>query len=105
VLDLYSHDPAALAPLVVGVWSVYRPGRSFPADSYRLHDPGPGGRELLAGFAESVAVRSLIQDAIQTLMAGAGWSAADAYRELSARATAGGTSLTAVATSVLASEA
>jgi hypothetical protein len=105
VLDLYSHDPAALAPLVVGVWSIYRPGRMFPAEGYRLHDPDPGGRELLAGFAESVAVRSLIQGAIQLVMAGDGRTATDAYLELAARATAGGISLTAVANSVLSSKA
>jgi hypothetical protein len=101
VLNLHGRDDAAMAPLIAGVWSIYDPDRELPAGD-RLLPLDAGGRELLAGFAAAVAVRSVIQRALTVLADTEGRTVPDACRELFRRAVARGVSVRAAADGVLA---
>jgi hypothetical protein len=78
-LNLYGRDPVAMAPLIVGVWSVYDPDRPSPADHHDLRPLDPGGQELLAGFAEAITVRGPVQLILGVIMGREYVTARDAY--------------------------
>jgi hypothetical protein len=91
-----------MAPLIAGVLAMFDPDRPLPADREDLQPLDPGGEELLTGFAESLAVRSTIQLAIEVLRRRARITAEDAYIRLRLRAAEAGVSLLAAAEAVIA---
>ena len=99
VLNLYGHDPVAMADLIAGVWAVYEPG-TVPAPGEPAPDAGAG--ELLAGLAEAFVIRSAIQQALGVIMAHDKCAPGDAYLSLRARAVEAGASLTATASALIA---
>jgi GAF domain-containing protein len=99
-LNLYGRDPAAMVPLISGVWALYDPDRPMPPDE-DLQALDVGGQDLLAGFAEALAVRSTIQLAIGTIMGGNGIDARKAYLELRLHAADTGVSLLDAANSLI----
>ena len=101
-LNLYGRDAAAMAPLIVGVWAIYDPNRPLPADHHDLQPLDPGGEELLAGFAEALAVRATIQLALRVIMGRANSTAEDAYVQLRAYAANTGVPLLTAANGVIA---
>ena len=105
VLNLFGHDPVAIAPLIVGVWSVYDPARPMPGDVAGLPPLDPGAAELIEGFAEALAVRATIQLAIGVVMTSRRCTAADGYAILRTLAAAAGATLVAVATALVAQNA
>ena len=105
VLNLFGHDPVAIAPLIVGVWSVYDPARPMPGDVAGLPPLDPGAAELIEGFAEALAVRATIQLAIGVVMTRRRCTAADGYAILRTLAAAAGATLVAVATALVAQNA
>jgi hypothetical protein len=101
-LNLYGHDAAAMAPLIVGVWAVYDPDRPLPADHDDLQQLDAGGKELLAGLAEALTVHATIQLALGVIMGRDHTTAEDAYLKLRLRAAATGVSLLTAATTAIA---
>ena len=99
-LNLYGRDDEAMAPLIAGVWAVFDPEGDLPATPRAALDGG--GRELLAGFAEAVAVRSTIQQALYAIMDRHDELVHEAYLRLTAMAAASGTPVRAVAEALLA---
>jgi hypothetical protein len=100
-LNLYGRDSVAMAPLIVGVWSIYDPDRPLPAGHNDLQSLDPGGEELLAGFAEAVTVRDTIQLAVGVIMGREHITAREAYLRLRLHAADTGVSLPAAAASVI----
>ena len=98
VLNLYSHDATAMAPLTEAVWTVYKPGNAAGGEAVDLE---PGAWELMAGLVKVVAIRATIQQAVGVIMARERVGALDAYLSLCARAAETGSSLTARAAAVI----
>ena len=98
-LNLYSHDPQAMAPAQRPDLDrlQHRPGTT-PATRHAAC--GPRGEDLIAGFYQAFEVRAAIQRAIGVVMAGERCSAEDAYLTLRVRAAEAGTSLTGIATAL-----
>jgi hypothetical protein len=99
-LNLYGRDPAAMAPLIIGVWAVYYPGRSRPTD-HGLQPLDAGGEELLAGFAEALTVRATIQTALGVIMGRTHITAEGAYLRLRLHAAGTGISLLTAANTLV----
>jgi hypothetical protein len=93
VLNVYSHDHAAMAPLIAGVLSVHGHPARGTIDEDHLLVLDEGGRELVAGYAEALSVRATIQRALQLIRAENGCSMDDAYLSLCIRAGEAGTDL------------
>ena len=102
VLNVYGRDAAALAPLIAGVQAMFDPDLPLPADREDLPPLDPGGEELLTGFAESLAVRSTIQLAMEIVRSHTGDTAEDAYIILRLQAAEMGVTLLAAASTVIA---
>lgn len=103
VLNLYSRDATAMAPLIVGVWAVYDPDRPLPHEHEDLPPLDAGGEELLAGFAEALTVRATIQLALGVIMGRHHMTAEDAYLRLRLQAADTGIPLLAAANAVIVS--
>ncbi len=101
-LNLYGHDPAAMAPLSAAVLAVYNasPGGESPGDPRTALCPG--GRELIDGLAGAFAVRATIQQAIGMLIAERRTNAELAYSLLRSQAATTTGSLIDAATAVVA---
>lgn len=102
-LNIYGHDPDAMAPLTARVWSVYDP------EQRPVADPGgqpldPGGAELVSGLAGAFEVRARIQQAAGVVMAREHNTSREAYLTLRMRAAASGASLIDTAAAVLAEQ-
>ena len=98
-LNLYSHDPLAMAPLNAGVWTVYNTDSApHPRPDQLLVDTG--GEDLVAGLIQAFEVRAMIQRGIGVVMADEHCSAEDAYLTLRLRAAQAGTSLTGIVTAL-----
>jgi hypothetical protein len=100
-LNLYGRDAIAMAPLIAGVWAVYDPDRPLPAERVDLPPLDPGGKELLAGFAEAMTVHATIQLALGVIMGHENITASDAYVRLRLQAAGTGASLPTAATEVI----
>jgi hypothetical protein len=101
VLNVYGHDPAAMAPLIAGITLVHgRPGRAI-TDDVRVKGLDDGGRELVAGYARALKVRASIRFAVELIKATAGCTADDAYMNLCIRASEAGTDLAEAAATVV----
>jgi hypothetical protein len=98
-LNVHSRDRAAVAPLIDGVWAIFDSDRGRPRAWPELSDDG--GRQLLAGFAEAVTVRDMIQWALHVLMHRHGDSISQAYRRLIAMSADSGLSVRTVARTFL----
>jgi hypothetical protein len=99
VLNLYSRDHVAMAPVIDEVWSIFNP--DMAADSGEARCLEPGAAELVAGLAEAFQIRATIKRAVGVIMARDGVSAFDAYLNLRSLAAATGKSVTATASAVL----
>jgi len=100
VLNLYSHDQAALAPVMAAIWNVFHPDST--ADGGEPDSVlEPGAAELIAGLAQATTIHATIQQAVGVIMAQQGVSALDAYLTLRNRAAENKVSLTTAATALL----
>jgi hypothetical protein len=101
VLNVYSHDQVAMAPLIAGICSVHGgPGRNSTeeADLSELDD---GGRELVAGYAASLDVRATVQLAIELIRSANRCTNEDAYLSLCIQAQEAGTDLAEAAAAII----
>jgi hypothetical protein len=102
-LNLYSHDPAAMAPLSAAVLAAYDDapeGRSPGPDE----DLCPGARDLIAGLVGAFSIRATIQQAIGMIIAERRTNADLAYALLRSQAASTTGSLIGVATAVVADD-
>ncbi|SNY69429.1 GAF domain-containing protein [Paractinoplanes atraurantiacus] len=93
VLNVYSRDRVAMAPLIAGICLVH--GRLTEAEvaEAQVAALDPGGRELVEGYAEALDVRATIRLAIQLIRAAADCGGDEAYLALCTRAGEAGTDL------------
>jgi hypothetical protein len=102
-LNLYGHDPVAMAPLSAAVLAAYDDapeGRQPGSDQ----DLCPGARDLIAGLVGAFAIRATIQQAIGMIIAERRTNADLAYALLRSQAAATTGSLIAVAAKVVADD-
>jgi hypothetical protein len=78
-LNLYGRVPATMTALTTAVWHAYDPD---PSDGTPPDDMDPGGRQLVSGLVDALAVRAVIQQAIGVLIAATRGGADSAYRTL-----------------------
>jgi hypothetical protein len=101
VLNVYSHDSAAMAPLIAGICAVHgHPGEPTIAEE-QLAGLDPGGRELVIGYAEALSIRATIRLAIELIINGSRCSPDDAYLSLCIQAGEAGTDLAEAATELI----
>jgi hypothetical protein len=102
-LNLYGHDPAAMAPLSAVVLAVYddAPESDQPGARAELR---PGDRELVAGLLGAFAVRATIQQAIGVIIAERATNADLAYALLRTSAATTTGSLIDAATAIVADD-
>ena len=101
-LNLYGHDPAAMALLTTAVWAAYNAHEPGVGDSRQeTEETDRGSADLVAGLAEAFAIRALIQRAIGIVMAVDHLSVEQAYVALRLRALRGGASLPDTATGLI----
>lgn len=96
-LNLYSHDPEAMAALTTSVWSAYDSDPPVNA----LDTIGEGGTELVAGLTAALEVRAVIQRGLGTIMGIDRCGADAAYRTLCTLAEASGDTLFAASARLL----
>jgi hypothetical protein len=100
-LNVYSHDRAAMGPLIAGISMVHgSPGQEAP-DGGQLSIPDAGGRELVVGYAEAFRIRNTIRLAVELIRIDNRCSTEDAYLSLCIRAGEAGTDLAAAATTLI----
>ena len=93
VLNVYSHDHAAMAPLIAAILAVHgHPAQSLTTGEEPL-DLDEGGEELVTGYARALAVRATIQLAIEVIRAQNHCGRDDAYLSLCIQAAEAGTGL------------
>jgi hypothetical protein len=101
VLNVYSHDRVAMAPLIAGICSVHgHPGGEIIEEAH-LSGLDAGGRELVAGYAEALSIRATVQLAIELIRAENRCSTDDAYLSLCIRAAQAGTDLAEAAAALI----
>ncbi|BCY11779.1 hypothetical protein [Actinoplanes sp. L3-i22] len=100
-LDLYGHDPAAMAPLSADLCAVYDPDLRWPGDDDSLQPLDAGGEELVAGFLQALSVRETIQFALVLIAASDRVETDAAYLRLRLRAAEQGVSLPEAAGTVI----
>ena len=98
-LNLYGHDTAAITAVTAAAYFVLDPE---PTDEPRMASLDPGGRELVAGFAEAVAVRDIVAQAIAIIAAQRNCGTEQAYLHLRIQAASTGACLTSTAHAVIA---
>ena len=101
VLNVYSHDRVAMAPLIAGICSVHGHTDEEADDEAVLSELDPGGRELVAGYARALSVRATIRLAIELIRADNRCDADDAYLSLCISAGEAGTDLADAASDLL----
>ena len=100
-LNLYSHDPAAMAPLSAAVLAAYDDApEGRPPGPYE--DLCPGAQDLLAGLVGAFGVRATIQQAIGVIISDRQTNADLAYALLRSQAAETTGSLIEAATAVVA---
>jgi GAF domain-containing protein len=101
VLNTYSHDRVAMAPLIAGIISLHGP---VGDESGELEALDEGGRELVAGYAESLSIRATIKLALNIIMADNHCTGDEAYVSLCLQADVAGTDLAAAAAALVTRE-
>ncbi len=92
-LNVYSHDHAAMAPLIAAILTVHgHPARPLTTEE-ELDELDEGGRELVTGYAQALTVRATIQLAIEVIRAENHCGRDDAYLSLCIQAAEAGTGL------------
>ena len=61
VLNVYSHDRAAMAPLIAGIALVHDHPNGTAVEAGLPADLDDGGRELVAAYTEALAIRTSIR--------------------------------------------
>jgi hypothetical protein len=97
-LNLYGRHPDAMATLSAAVWAAYDPDWTEP---WKQDDLESGGRELVGGLIDALAVRAMIQQAIGILMATTARTADLAYLVLRTQAEVSRASLTNTAAHII----
>ncbi|HYN97488.1 MAG TPA: GAF and ANTAR domain-containing protein [Pilimelia sp.] len=104
-LNLYGHEPSTMAQLTARVWQVYDPEFDLDpgAEGRRQRPPelDEGSEQLVAGLADALTVRALIQRAIGVVMAIGHHSPDEAYLVLRLRAAEDGGSIAHAARALL----
>jgi len=98
---VYSRDRAAIGPLIAGISMVHEYPDREDTDAERLSELDAGGRELVVGYAEALAIRSTTRLAVELIRTDNRCSIDDAYLSLGIRARAAGTGLAGAATALL----
>lgn len=98
-LNLYSHDRAAMAPLIAGVCAVHDHPGGDPTETLAALDAG--GRELVAGYAEALSIRATVRLAIELIRTKNRCSPDDAYLSLCIHAGEADTDLAAAAAALI----
>ncbi|MEV4350613.1 GAF domain-containing protein [Actinoplanes sp. NPDC049596] len=95
VLNVYSRDRVAMAPLIAGICLVHGhlTQEQEEVDEARLAELDPGGQELVAGYAAALDVRATIRLAVQLIAMAGGCGPDEAYLALCTRAGVAGTDL------------
>jgi hypothetical protein len=93
VLNVYSHDRAAMAPVIAGICAVHGHYDEATIQEAPLSGLDAGGRELVAGYTEALDIRATIRLAIELIMTRNGCSADDGYLSLCIQAGDAGTDL------------
>jgi hypothetical protein len=101
VLNVYSDDRVAMAPLIAAICSLNGHTDGEVSDEMMMSRLDAGGRELVAGYAEALSVRATVQLAIELIRADNRCSADDAYVSLCIRAGEAGTDLAEAATALI----
>jgi hypothetical protein len=101
VLNLYGRDQAAMAPLIAEICSLQGYPLEEAAGPGRPALTDEGGRELVAGYAEALAVRARITLALTVIMTESRCTSDDAYVSLCIRAAQAGTGLDEAAVAVI----
>ncbi|MEU4221348.1 GAF domain-containing protein [Actinoplanes sp. NPDC026623] len=100
-LNLYSHDRAAMTPLIAGICTVHDHPDRDPAGDEHLAGLDAGGRELVAGYAEALSIRATVRLALELIRTDNRCSPDDAYLSLCIRAGEAGTDLAAAAAALI----
>jgi hypothetical protein len=98
-LNLYAHDPDPMIALTRRVWALYDTECNHDHD--RLPAVQDGSRQILAGLAAAFDIRTVIQQALGTIMARHEVTADTAYLILRAKAAETGATLVATATAAI----
>jgi hypothetical protein len=101
VLNVYGHDPVAMAPLIAGIYSVHGHSGGEITSETPLSGLDAGGRELVTGYAGALRVRATVRLAIELIRADNRCSTDDAYLSLCIRAGDAGTDLAEAATALI----
>lgn len=96
-LNVYSHDRAAMAPLITAICAVHR---DLEAE-ISLSGLDTGGQELLAGYTAALGVRATVRLALALISDRNRCSADDAYLSLCIQAGETGTNLGEAAAAVI----
>jgi hypothetical protein len=100
-LNVYSHDRVAMAPLIAGISAVHGHPSMQTAELSDADRLDAGGRELVSGYAEALAIRAAVRFAIELISVEVGCSSDDAYLSLCLQAREAGTDLAAAATKLI----
>ncbi|GIM92445.1 GAF domain-containing protein [Paractinoplanes toevensis] len=100
-LNVYSHDRAAMAPLIFGICSVHEQLTLQAGEETALPELDAGGRELVDGYAAALAIRAAIRLAIELIKTDNRCGPEDAYLSLCIQAAEAGTDLGEAAAAVI----
>jgi hypothetical protein len=100
-LNVYSHDRVAMAPLLARICVLQGLADEEAEGKGGLEELDEGGRELVAGYAESLTIRATIKLALNIIMTDNSCTGDDAYVSLCIRAAQAGTDLAAAAAALV----
>jgi len=101
VLNVYSNDRVAMAPLLGRICSLHGHAGDDVDNSVLEEELDEGGRELISGYAQTLSVRATIKLALGMIMVENRCTADDAYVSLCLHAGQAGTDLAAAATALV----
>jgi hypothetical protein len=93
VLNIYSHDRGAMAPVIAAICAVHGHRDEATVQETPLSGMDAGGLELVAGYTEALDIRATIRLAIGLIMTRNDCGADDAYLSLCIQAGDAGTDL------------
>jgi hypothetical protein len=101
VLNVYGHDRAAMEPLIAGILVAHGHPAAQMEQEQAMTGLDAGGREMVAGYAEALSIRTTIRFAIELIRSDSRCSADDAYLSLCIYAGEAGTDLAEAATKLI----